>query len=395
MNLLITNHSSSFNLGDASILESLTDAIRDYNKEAVIYVLTNYPPYPRSSEGLFHFKNPFMLSWAGTNSIEAYRKADGVIVRGGDYFSDLYGSIPFFIHAITPYPAVILNKPMVFFGHSFGPFAYSNPINILSLKLLKAGLQHSQLLTVREEESISQISSFVDSQKSHVAADSAFLLKTAREEEAFSYLNGLLHGVEFESLVGINASAIIYQFGFTHFKSVDSKLQQYVKTLARFSNYVINQLRKEVCILFIPHVIRPGNDDLRLSELVIKEIKFKKQVRIIRGVLSPRLMKAIIGRLDFFLATRMHAMIHSISCGIPTLGISYSHKVKGLMRSLKLEEYFLGIEEMNYDKLIEKFGEIWLNRNSVRRLFRQASKRAEAEALIGKKLLFDWLDAIA
>jgi colanic acid/amylovoran biosynthesis protein len=393
LNILITNHSSSGNLGDASILESLIDELKEYNGGMQISIVANYLDHPISvSDDIITCKNPFMLG-LGTDSLKAYQKADGVIIRGGDYLSNLYGNISLLHHVLTAYPAVLLHRPIAFIGHSFGPFSVYDPLSMFSKKLLRTELNHSQLITIREDESLKHIYDLVSLDKCHEVADSAFLLEPMQENVVYSYLLDLMDGIDFKNIVGINTSAVIPLYGFSQFKLAGSKEQCYVKNLAKFVDLVLNSF-DDIAVVLIPHVMRPGNNDLRVSELVAKEAKSKERIRIVKNVCSPRLMKGIIGQLDFLIASRMHAMIHSISSGVPTLGVSYSHKVNGLMRLLGLNEYILDIREMSYDTLFRKFEEMWFNQDIVKKAFISASATARAKALVGKNLLFNWLTSI-
>jgi polysaccharide pyruvyl transferase WcaK-like protein len=54
-------------------------------------------------------------------------------------------------------------------------------------------------------------------------------------------------------------------------------------------------------------------------------------------------MKALIGRCDLFLGSRMHACIAAISQHVPTVGLAYSNKFRGVFESVGMREWVIDI----------------------------------------------------
>jgi polysaccharide pyruvyl transferase WcaK-like protein len=73
-------------------------------------------------------------------------------------------------------------------------------------------------------------------------------------------------------------------------------------------------------------------------------------------------MVGLLSGLDFFVATRFHAVLTAAMAGVPFFAISYSPKVGDLVRSLGLEESCFDPREEPVEKLGERFDKAWTRR---------------------------------
>jgi colanic acid/amylovoran biosynthesis protein len=48
----------------------------------------------------------------------------------------------------------------------------------------------------------------------------------------------------------------------------------------------------------------------------------------------------------------MHANIAALDSGVPVLAVGYSHKTRGIMADLGLEEWVIGIQDLDASRLI-------------------------------------------
>jgi len=398
-NVLITNHVSSLNKGDASILRVTIDVIKkSLGYKTVIYVLTEAPPYKSdSTSGVYFIKNPFLAKLSSLTDLHAhikvntaFFKADAVIVRGGDCLSDVYGQLSLLEEALSIWPATLLNKPLSFMGHTIGPFTSSGAMSSVAVKLLTKELLESDLIVVREKKSTQVLKRMgIDQSKVTVAPDLAFLLEPAPQRQVNEYLSNLMEGRRSGLLLGVNTSAIIHRYGFTNVHSEYKKLLSYVNLLAKFLDHIIRKY--EISVLFIPHVILPNNDDRNIANLVRRKMKCHNHTYLVRDNLPPEMLKGIIGRVDMLITTRMHPLIHALSMGTPAIGIEYSYKTKGLMSPLGLNDYVLNIKTLTLRELIRKFDFMWLKLNDIRKDFREASEKIMPEATKAARLLHNWL----
>ena len=92
----------------------------------------------------------------------------------------------------------------------------------------------------------------------------------------------------------------------------------------------------------------------RLQDAGIEAIHIKK-------LLPPALIKACYAQMDAFLATRLHSGIYAIGMTVPTLFIGYLSKTQGIVRSLKIEDDFIDLSDLNVTMLTAKLEELWVN----------------------------------
>ena len=397
--VLITNHVSSLNKGDESILRVTIDIIKkSLGYKTVIYVLTESPPYNSDpSASVYFLKNPFIAKFSSLTDLNAhikasaaFLKADAVVVRGGDCLSDVYGQFSLLTHSLSIWPATLLNKPLSFMGHTIGPFTSSGAMSSVAVKLLTKELLESDLIVVRENKSAHVLKQMgINQSNVTIAPDLAFLLKPAPQRQVNEYLSNLMEGHISNMLLGVNTSAIIHRYGFTNVHSEYKKLLSYVNLLAKFLDHIIKKY--EISVLFIPHVIMPSNDDRNIANLVRRKMRYRNHTYLIRDNLPPETLKGIIGRVDMLITTRMHPLIHALSMGTPALGIEYSYKTKGLMSPLGLNDYVLNIKTLTLWELIRKFDFMLLKLNDIRKDFREASEKIMPEATEAARLLHNWL----
>ncbi|GAB4367422.1 MAG: hypothetical protein Kow00128_11860 [Deltaproteobacteria bacterium] len=143
-------------------------------------------------------------------------------------------------------------------------------------------------------------------------------------------------------------------------------------------------------ILLVPHTFAPPGDvesDPEACEMVIRKLgeRYADRIHRVEGIYGPAEMKGIIGQCNFFVGSRMHACIASLSQGIPTIGVAYSRKFRGVFGSLGLGQMVVDALEMDHEAATEKilheflegdrnreerWRQICLARERVRNIFR-------------------------
>lgn len=70
---------------------------------------------------------------------------------------------------------------------------------------------------------------------------------------------------------------------------------------------------------------------------VIEQVSVTHPLRILTHA-DPRVLKAILGRADFVIASRFHALVSSLSQGVPCIGAGWSHKYPELFRDFDCDD---------------------------------------------------------
>jgi polysaccharide pyruvyl transferase WcaK-like protein len=81
--------------------------------------------------------------------------------------------------------------------------------------------------------------------------------------------------------------------------------------------------------------------------------KVKSHLHIIEEDYNLHELKALIGRCDFFMGSRMHACIAALSQCVPAAGLAYSRKFRGVFASIGMEDFALDLREHDGNSVIE------------------------------------------
>jgi len=319
--------------------------------------------------------------------LQEYYGANIILNTGGDILTEDYG-FPF-SHFVNLLFAILLDKPVIICAESIGPFKKG-----WKLYIVRYVLNRVKLITLREERSLKHLQELgVNKPPIYVTADVAFTLEPAsdqriKEISAKERINGSM------PLIGISVSKIVSNYGFPELKNRKDKYDEYVKLMSKVIDYLVDTLN--ATIVFVPHVIGPGdNDDRIVADDIYKLIKIKDKVISIKEEYTPEELKGIIGQCDLFIGARMHATIASTSMLVPTVAIAYSDKTHGIIgKMLGYEAYVLDVKDLSYDKLISKIDNAWKNRDEIKKDLETKIPDIKEKATLNGKLIKEALDTL-
>jgi len=319
--------------------------------------------------------------------LQDYYDADIVLNTGGDVLTEDYG-FPF-SHFVNLLFATLLDKPVVICAESVGPFR--NRLNIFTARYV---FNRAKLITLREERSLKHLQEIgVAKPLMYVTADVAFILEPSSNQRIKEILTK--EGIDsHKPLIGVSVSKIISNYGFPELKNRKDKYNEYVKLMSQSIDYLIGKLN--ATIVFVPHVIGPGdNDDRIVADGICKLIKNKDKIISIKEEYTPEELKGIIGQCDLFIGARMHATIASTSMLIPTVAIAYSDKTHGIIgKMLGYEKYVLDVKDLSYDKLISKIDDAWEDRDVIKKDLEMKIPEIKEKAMLNGKLIKEVVDTL-
>lgn len=185
---------------------------------------------------------------------------------------------------------------------------------------IKKDLSHYDLIIARESISYSALKSI--NPNTFLLPDPAFCLDT----EDMS----LPDGFQSDGLIGINLSPLILQYG--NGRIIKENYGNLIKHILSDTHFNI---------ALIPHVVKLGNDDRTILQLLMDEFGDPDRVKLVADENCMRL-KSVIGKCRFFIGARTHATIGAYSQSVPTLVAGYSTKSLGIARDLfGSEEHFV------------------------------------------------------
>ncbi len=252
------------------------------------------------------------------------RRYDTLISIGGDIYTlgannQANLSLPRFIdRCLSKQP----NLKYILWGASVGPFT-RNPE---ALRYFKNHLSKAHLIVAREQSTVAYLRSIGISDNVCFAPDPAF----------FVPFKPIQHTSNEITTIGINLSPLSSVYAYKTLKEAVSTHAAVVEQMASWH---------DTHIVLIPHVLAPDNMDNDLCYLtnIYKALSegAKRNVTIItedNGFIG---RKEVLSRLDYMIAARMHCGINAVTCGIPTLFLSYSAKAKGMAQFIYGNDSFV------------------------------------------------------
>lgn len=283
---------------------------------------------------------------ARSKAIKALASSQVLLDQGGITFTD--GREKFLVYNVASIlPALNLKTPVFKCAQAVGPFR--NPINRATAKIF---LPKAATLVTRG--SITHgFAAGLGLKNLFAGADYAFSLELEGKEEAEVAALFDLSFFDSGNVVGLSPSVVLQ-------KKVDERGADYIGQMATFVDYLTASGRK---VLLVPHSVRTGtdkthNNDLPLCREIFGRVARKDQVLFLDRELSSQQLRYLIGRCEFFVASRFHAMVSSLAMSVPSLVIGWSHKYKEVLEMFELEDWAFGHDKLEQSYLQKRFEDL-------------------------------------
>lgn len=294
-----------------------------------------------------------MLGGKSNVAIKAFKKADLVVIKGGQFIyndkEDLRGNI-FLWRTLEPIKvAAKLQKKIVVLGQSIGGFA--------SDKSEKYAMKHLELcdkIIVREQLSYDLLRSYG---LNHIEKkpDMAFNINSKPINKFFAI------DKEFIGITVVN-------WAFPSSEDPNKSMQNYVENLI----FGIKKAYIEFNLfpLFIPQVTvkHHGKSDLDLIRIIVKkldEINIPSQT--ITEDYNAAEMVSVYSKCKLLIGTRLHSCILAAVAGTPIIAIKYQgYKTQGVMEMLENGKYVHNIYDLIGQELFSHIREINANHKKIR-----------------------------
>jgi len=378
---ILINNIVTLNAGDAAILYAMVDVLgaafgqdtefivydkhgdvpNRYYPEIVFRKLlyltrestAKHGPFRRLDQlrfrtGLWSIKQGIpLLPHIFLNSIERrdlleYKTADLIVSSGGTYLVENYSmAARVFDYQLSLY----LNRPLVFFTQSLGPF--SNPENRAALRPI---FEESVAILLRDEQSRRNLNELgVQNKNVHVVADAAF---------ALSDLEALESAKSRVVKSGKRLRVAISVREWKHFKTVEPAqgMNRYYEALRALSDHLVEKYGAEITFLSTCQgMTEYWTDDSREAQKIVEGLSpnTRKSVSVDAAFHSPAVLARMLKDYDLVIATRMHMAILALSVGTPVLPIAYEFKMRELFERLEQERWVQDIEAISGDALID------------------------------------------
>lgn len=290
--------------------------------------------------------------------LRAYLEADLIVSKPGGFLYSSGRGVALLISLYTLALGWLAGKPVYLLPQSIGPFARRWERWLTGLVLNRL-----HTVIVREPISLSQLERCgVRVAGSHLLPDMAFAFRGAPEAVAQQWLYD--HGLEPDSGSPLLGMTVI-DYGAQNRRF--SGQARYEAACAEAVRFFVKQIGGRAVIFPQVWGPSPSQDDRVPARRIAQQLVDLGQASIVvEDPLPPDLLKAVYGKMDVFVGTRMHSNIFALSQGVPAIAIGYQHKTQGIFQMLGLEQWSIRIEDVTGQVLREKLAALWQERATVR-----------------------------
>lgn len=240
-----------------------------------------------------------------------------VDISEGDSFTDIYGPKRFILMLISKIILLKNSVKIIAAPQTIGPFK-----NALLRHLAKNVLKKYTKVFARDLNTKRLLDSMNIS--STLSCDVAFKMSYEKVDN-ISKTNGKpLH-------VGINVSSLLWN------QSGDFSIKIDYQNLLKKTIMRIKELGHSITL--VPHVYSDKDiSDLDVSSELALSLP-SHNTKILKNVEDCIEIKSEISKFDFFIGSRMHSTIASVSSGVPTIALGYSYKYEGVFELIGYPYY--------------------------------------------------------
>lgn len=244
-----------------------------------------------------------------------------------------------------------LNKPLIYYGRSFGPFPEVTSSNREFKKISLEMLNYFSFLSIRDNKT-EELAKTLKLKKYYVTVDSAFLSSVRVQIP-----NELRSKIDTDDYIVFVPNSLIWHFAYKDKVSYSSVLKFYCTLLDIMFKYYQNSR-----IIMLPQTFgrkdRLGND-VNLFRDIAKKYNDNRLV-VIEDKYDSDVQQSIISKAKFVCGARYHSIVFAINQSRPFIALSYEHKIAGLLKTLGCSDKMIDItdsfnSEVNMQKTVMLF----------------------------------------
>lgn len=262
------------------------------------------------------------------------KKIDLVVVLGGDDFTEDYGWKEPVINAIKFNVLKNDGLKVVMLGQTMGPYkSFRKP-------LMKSLLNNLDKIYSRDPVTYNYLKDLGISEIGLM--DDLALLPLVKQEAIERTREYILYC----------PSELIYRYS----KQGDRK------DWINFNVFMIDEIIKKFPdkkLILLAHVLKPKHVDDRIMVNELNELvkeKYSENILVRNDEMYPYEVRNYIQQSLFTISSRMHPVVSSLQCEIPSIALSYSTKYWGIIgERYGLSDYIIDVRFLNYDEMKLKF----------------------------------------
>lgn len=318
-------------------------------------------------ESLTRIRASARLGGLGNPAACAIGSADAVLdVSGGDSFADLYSRLRYRLTTEPKQLVLSRGRPLVLLPQTYGPFS-STGTQAAATRILRG----ATMAWARDEDSYGQLRVMLghafDPARHRQGVDVAFRLPPT---PAVARLDGRLLGwlgqERAAPVIGLNVSGLLANDAAGAATRFGLRLSYpvMVRTLVR---RLLDE--SDANMVLVPHVLGSNgesDEDAAMAVLGSLPPAERGRVALAPALATPGEAKWLIGRMDWFCGTRMHATIAALSSGVPASAVAYSDKTRGVFATCGLAEDVADARRLNGREAVAQLLGSWRRRDEAR-----------------------------
>lgn len=292
MHIVLSGYYGFDNVGDDAILLSIIQALKKWENDIEITVLSNNPTATEQTYGV-----KAVNRWKMKDIHQLLKTADGLISGGGSLMQDQTGmkTIPYYAGVIQI--AKWLKKPVFVYAQGMGPINHS-----LSKLIVRKTFNKVEQITVRDKASQTLLTEIGVRKETKIVPDPVM------------GLNGGDFHCEWLDQESLTAESYI-----------SVSVRDWPSTIAykeKVAHSLDQLVRQGEQIVFLP---MHGEHDLKTSQEVAALMQEKSLIA--PSDLSIEEKIAVIGQSQLLIGMRLHSLIFSAIYATPFIAISYDPKI--------------------------------------------------------------------
>jgi len=279
-------------------------------------------------------------------TVKQFHNAKTIFVKGGG-FIHAYGEItaPYLMWYFLFYVrlAKALGKEVVFLPNSYGPFE-----GLTVKQQVRSVFNQLDLVYARENASSKSLSELMG-KSIPVEMDLGFFLEKGSQEEALKILQKYNLTKE-DKVVGVT----IRPWRFPGLSNPEELYKKYIDSVVDLTRHMLSKGYK---VALCNQSLGPNSheDDRNAIKDLLNKIQDPNIIWINENLPCDTL-KAVYSNFYFFIGTRFHSIIFSLTSLVPSIAIGYGgNKAKGIMGDFRLDDYVVQIQDVNSDLLVKMF----------------------------------------
>jgi polysaccharide pyruvyl transferase WcaK-like protein len=355
--VLIHNSDSPDNRGDRAILAGVIELARSQWPGSEIWSLSTHPERDEAWFGIrFAKQSPYStnpVDWLRLRALA--RSSDVVLWGGGEIMKDYTNRLGLVYWYVKIVMLSQVNRNVIGAFQGIGPTSAES-----SKRLIRRTVDRTRTFFVRDQESRDKLLAWGARTPVIASFDPAVLLEPAIWDASLEARFLGATGFTSERLsraVGFGVrkwfhyakgGLVPVKFRFWQRRSADDttpEFETYVTHLAELADRIIE--RDDCDIVFFPMHIHPSEGDAEFARVVIARMRNPGRTVVIEtDEFSPGEFTAAMGRLRFFVASRLHSAILATLAEVPSLVLYYVDKGRLYFEQLGMQRWSQPIEKM-------------------------------------------------